>query len=97
MLDELARKFELASRAYANTNGIERDAGWFLLKLQEEMGELTQALEAQQRPRPPQGSLGRGNVTRPRGRDGRRARPYAAVRLRRAANRRKWLFWPDEA
>jgi NTP pyrophosphatase (non-canonical NTP hydrolase) len=43
MLDELTEKFELASRAYAQTNGIEHDADWFLLKLQDEMGELTQA------------------------------------------------------
>jgi NTP pyrophosphatase (non-canonical NTP hydrolase) len=43
MLDELAGKFEQASRAYAEANGIERDDDWFLLKLQEEMGELTQA------------------------------------------------------
>jgi NTP pyrophosphatase (non-canonical NTP hydrolase) len=43
MLDDLARKFENASQAYAGENGIERDDDWFLLKLQEEMGELTQA------------------------------------------------------
>lgn len=43
MLRELSDKFEDASRAYARANGIERDPDWFLLKLQEEMGELTQA------------------------------------------------------
>jgi NTP pyrophosphatase (non-canonical NTP hydrolase) len=43
MLDALARKFEHASKRYADENGIERDPDWFLLKLQEEMGELTQA------------------------------------------------------
>ena len=43
MLDDLALKFERASRAYVEENGITRDADWFLLKLQEEMGELTQA------------------------------------------------------
>jgi NTP pyrophosphatase (non-canonical NTP hydrolase) len=43
MLDELARRFEQASTRYADEHGIERDADWFLLKLQEEMGELTQA------------------------------------------------------
>ncbi|MGO4352244.1 pyrophosphatase [Rhizobium sp. RAF36] len=43
MLSELAEKFEAASKAYAEANGVERDRDWFLLKLQEEMGELTQA------------------------------------------------------
>ncbi|EPE99440.1 hypothetical protein [Rhizobium grahamii] len=43
MLNDLAEKFERSSRAYADANHIERDADWFLLKLQEEMGELTQA------------------------------------------------------
>lgn len=43
MLRHLADQFETASATYAGANGIERDADWFLLKLQEEMGELTQA------------------------------------------------------
>jgi len=43
MLEDLADKFERASRIYAEANGLERDPDWFLLKLQEEMGELTQA------------------------------------------------------
>lgn len=43
MLNDLAEKFEHASQTYADANGIKRDADWFLLKLQEEMGELTQA------------------------------------------------------
>lgn len=43
MLNDLAEKFERASRTYADVNGIERDADWFLLKLQEEIGKLTQA------------------------------------------------------
>jgi len=43
MLNDLAEKFERASRNYADANGIDRDADWFLLKLQEEIGELTQA------------------------------------------------------
>lgn len=41
--DDLALKFERASRAYVEENGITRDADWFLPELQEEMGELTQA------------------------------------------------------
>lgn len=43
MLRRLADQFEISSVRYAEANGIERDADWFLLKLQEEMGELTQA------------------------------------------------------
>lgn len=43
MLPDLAEKFESASKTYAEENGVERDPDWFLLKLQEEMGELTQA------------------------------------------------------
>ncbi len=43
MLDSLSRQFEEASRAYADQNGIARDGDWFMLKLQEEVGELTQA------------------------------------------------------
>jgi NTP pyrophosphatase (non-canonical NTP hydrolase) len=43
MLADLAEKFESSSRRYAEVNGIERDPDWYLLKLQEEMGELTQA------------------------------------------------------
>jgi NTP pyrophosphatase (non-canonical NTP hydrolase) len=42
MLDGLMRQFETASERYAKANGIERDTDWFLLKLQEEMGEVTQ-------------------------------------------------------
>jgi len=43
MLEDLAARFETASEVYAADNGITRDAEWFLLKLQEEVGELTQA------------------------------------------------------
>ncbi|WP_117190734.1 nucleoside triphosphate pyrophosphohydrolase family protein [Rhizobium terrae] len=43
MLKKLAEQFEAASRAYAENHGMVRDPDWFLLKLQEEMGELTQA------------------------------------------------------
>lgn len=43
MLDRLMTQFETASAAYAGIHGISRDPDWFLLKLQEEMGELTQA------------------------------------------------------
>jgi len=43
MLRDLATHFEKASESYAAAHGITRDADWFLLKLQEELGELTQA------------------------------------------------------
>jgi NTP pyrophosphatase (non-canonical NTP hydrolase) len=42
MLQELSRLFEVASMRYASEHGVRRDADWFLLKLQEEAGELTQ-------------------------------------------------------
>ncbi|MGV1761212.1 pyrophosphatase [Rhizobium sp. A22-96] len=42
MLSDLMQQFETASATYAAENGLERDDDWFVLKLQEEMGELTQ-------------------------------------------------------
>ncbi|MEZ2222248.1 pyrophosphatase [Rhizobium sp. RCC_161_2] len=42
MLSGLIQQFEKASANYATANGVERDDDWFVLKLQEEMGELTQ-------------------------------------------------------
>jgi NTP pyrophosphatase (non-canonical NTP hydrolase) len=42
MLDVLQDQFERASAGYAASNGIHRDPDWFVLKLQEELGELTQ-------------------------------------------------------
>jgi NTP pyrophosphatase (non-canonical NTP hydrolase) len=43
MLSALMEQFERASARYAAEHGIDRDPDWFVLKLQEEMGELTQA------------------------------------------------------
>lgn len=43
MLRRLADQFEAASAVHVAESGIERDDDWFLLKLHEEMGELTQA------------------------------------------------------
>ena len=43
MLKDLATRFEQASARYAATHQLQRDRDWFMLKLQEEMGELTQA------------------------------------------------------
>ncbi len=42
MLKDLMTQFERASATYAADNGMERDDDWFVLKLQEEMGELIQ-------------------------------------------------------
>ncbi|MCF8469456.1 MAG: pyrophosphatase [Parvibaculum sp.] len=41
-LVKLAGQFEQASQRYAAANGITRNSDWFILKLQEELGELTQ-------------------------------------------------------
>ncbi|MCD7111614.1 pyrophosphatase [Rhizobium sp. DKSPLA3] len=43
MLGKLQKDFERASVRYAETTGILRDDDWFILKLVEEMGEVTQA------------------------------------------------------
>lgn len=43
MLGKLTAQFEAASADYAQHHGMVRDPDWFVLKLQEEMGELTQA------------------------------------------------------
>ncbi|WP_271215792.1 pyrophosphatase [Streptosporangium carneum] len=42
-LERLTDKVEAVSSGYARAHGITRDDTWFLLKLQEEVGELTQA------------------------------------------------------
>ncbi|GAA0836787.1 hypothetical protein GCM10009525_44330 [Streptosporangium amethystogenes subsp. fukuiense] len=42
-LRRLTDEVEAVSSTYARRNGITRDDTWFLLKLQEEVGELTQA------------------------------------------------------
>ncbi|WP_410788056.1 pyrophosphatase [Kribbella sp. C-35] len=40
---ELSQRLEKISVGYGERLGFERDPDWFLLKLQEEVGELTQA------------------------------------------------------
>ncbi|MFE4966189.1 MazG nucleotide pyrophosphohydrolase domain-containing protein [Streptomyces sp. NPDC056660] len=42
-LKELANEVEAISDIYARKHAIERTGTWYLLKLQEEVGELTQA------------------------------------------------------
>jgi NTP pyrophosphatase (non-canonical NTP hydrolase) len=43
MLRQLMDDFETASRRYADAHGLTRDPDWFVLKLHEEVGELTQS------------------------------------------------------
>lgn len=53
-LDEWADRIDAVSQGYAEYYGIERSAQWALLKLTEELGELTQAhltVTGQSRPR----------------------------------------------
>jgi NTP pyrophosphatase (non-canonical NTP hydrolase) len=42
MLETIQDQFEAASAGYAEANGIVRDSDWFVLKMHEEIGELTQ-------------------------------------------------------
>ena len=42
-IQALTGDFERVSQIYARTCGIDRDDDWFVLKLQEELGELVQA------------------------------------------------------
>jgi NTP pyrophosphatase (non-canonical NTP hydrolase) len=42
-LRQLTADVEKVSQRYAEVHGFRRDDAWFLLKLQEEVGELTQA------------------------------------------------------
>jgi NTP pyrophosphatase (non-canonical NTP hydrolase) len=42
-LEQLTDEVETVSRRYAERNGFDRSSTWLLLKLQEEVGELTQA------------------------------------------------------
>ncbi|WP_372498032.1 MazG nucleotide pyrophosphohydrolase domain-containing protein [Sinomonas terrae] len=42
-LEQLASEVEAVSRIYASRHGIERSPEWLVLKLHEEVGELTQA------------------------------------------------------
>lgn len=42
MLPRLADQVEAASLGYVEANGINRDPDWFVLKIHEELGELTQ-------------------------------------------------------
>ncbi|MBN2760263.1 MAG: hypothetical protein JXQ79_07165 [Rhodobacteraceae bacterium] len=42
MLKDLQARFNSASLSYCDIYGLERDADWVMLKLHEEIGELTQ-------------------------------------------------------
>ncbi len=41
-IKELAKKVEEVSKSYSKEHGINRDNDWFIFKIQEELGELTQ-------------------------------------------------------
>jgi NTP pyrophosphatase (non-canonical NTP hydrolase) len=41
-INQLAKKVEEVSKSYAEEFGINRDSDWFIFKIQEELGELTQ-------------------------------------------------------
>lgn len=53
-LADLARRCDQVSADYARHHGVERDEAWRLLKLQEEVGELTRALLRRREGRPVQ-------------------------------------------
>ncbi|WP_300527492.1 phosphoribosyl-ATP pyrophosphohydrolase [Maricaulis sp.] len=64
-LAELAEQIGTVSDIYARNYGIDRSGDWHLLKLQEEMGELTQAyLSATGRSRRPAGDAARAELAR---------------------------------
>jgi NTP pyrophosphatase (non-canonical NTP hydrolase) len=64
-LGELAARIAQVSDIYAATYNIDRTGDWHLLKLQEEMGELTQAyLTVSGRTRRPSGSVAREDMAR---------------------------------
>lgn len=42
-LEQLGNEVEVVSRIYASRHGIDRTPEWLMLKLHEEVGELTQA------------------------------------------------------
>ncbi|WP_105401980.1 pyrophosphatase [Neorhizobium sp. T7_12] len=101
MLGKLTEQFEAASADYAETHGMVRDSDWFLLKLQEEMGELTQAWNR---------ATGRGrkkgrsdeDLARDLGDETADLLGHVLLFARNnridlaAAIERKWLFRPDE-
>lgn len=42
MLNELQSRFDQAALSYCDIHGLDRDSDWVMLKLLEEIGELTQ-------------------------------------------------------
>jgi NTP pyrophosphatase (non-canonical NTP hydrolase) len=100
MLDRLADQFEAASAGYAETHAMERDSDWFLLKLQEEMGELTQAWNRATGRGPPKGRS-QEELSRDLADETADLLGHILLFARRnqidlaAAIERKWLFRPD--
>ncbi|WP_114552999.1 MULTISPECIES: MazG nucleotide pyrophosphohydrolase domain-containing protein [Micrococcales] len=110
-LPALGERVEAVSALYARKFGVDRDPDWFMLKLTEEVGELTQAfLVATGRTRPrgaPEGSAPDGEMV-PDGAASPLADEVADVLAHllllarsqgvdvEAAVRRKWLAWEAE-
>jgi NTP pyrophosphatase (non-canonical NTP hydrolase) len=109
-LDDLTDRVEAISSLYARKFGIQRDPDWFMLKLTEEVGELTQAfLAATGRTRPREAaSPGSGPSGVPDAGRSALADEVADVLAHllllarsqgvdvEAAVRRKWLAWESE-
>ena len=100
-LDDLTDRVEAISALYARKFGIERDPDWFMLKLTEEVGELTQAFLAVTGRTRPRGSGGPGPDDARQALADEVADVLAHLLLLarsqgvdvEAAVRRKWLAW----
>ena len=106
-LSGLGERVEAVSALYARKFGVERDPDWFMLKLTEEVGELTQAfLVATGRTRPrgdaPSGATGRDDGASPLADEVADVLAHLLLLARSqgvdvdAAVRRKWLVWEAE-
>jgi len=106
----LTERVEAISALYAHKFGVERDPDWFMLKLTEEVGELTQAYLAatgrtrpREAPSPASGSPGVPDAGRTALADEVADVLAHLLLLARsqgvdvdAAVRRKWLAWESE-
>ncbi|WP_336724349.1 pyrophosphatase [Cellulosimicrobium cellulans] len=111
-LDDLTERVEAISALYARKFAVERDPDWFMLKLAEEVGELTQAfLVATGRTRPrgdassgaaPDGATGSDGAASPLADEVADVLAHLLLLARSqgvdvdAAVRRKWLVWEAE-
>jgi len=109
-LSGLGERVEAVSALYARKFGVERDPDWFMLKLAEEVGELTQAfLVATGRTRPrgdapasPDGAAAPDGGASPLADEVADVLAHLLLLARSqgvdvdAAVRRKWLVWEAE-